>query len=133
MTRGLGAGAKPEIGRDAANEDRDRISEIEYLCQHFVTLSAKALQRPAPALSDEALDLLRGYHWPGNLRELRNVLERATLLCSGPVIVPEDLPAEKLGQQTKSREALTAQFKDVPDAERAQIAGGNCAKLYGLN
>ena len=33
----------------------------------------------------------------------------------------------------KSREALTAHFKDVPDAERAQIAGGNCARLYGLN
>jgi DNA-binding NtrC family response regulator len=53
-------------------------------------------RRPQPALSDEARAILLRYMWPGNIRELRNVIERAVLLCTD-VILLEHLPVEKMG------------------------------------
>jgi DNA-binding NtrC family response regulator len=53
------------------------------------------LQRvPAPVLSDGALAVLRSYRFPGNIRELRNVIERAVLLCEGEELLVEHLPAK---------------------------------------
>jgi DNA-binding NtrC family response regulator len=75
---------------------RDRIEEIEPLARHMLERSAAALKQPAPALSREARRLLEAYPWPGNIRELRNVMERAILLCDGGEITPEHLPLEKM-------------------------------------
>jgi transcriptional regulator with PAS, ATPase and Fis domain len=76
---------------------RERLGEIEGLAELFCAEFAKRLghKRP-PQLSKDALALLRTYHWPGNIRELRNFMERAVLLCSDGVITPRDLPAEKM-------------------------------------
>jgi DNA-binding NtrC family response regulator len=49
-------------------------------------------------LSREAAQLLKSYAWPGNIRELRNVIERAVLLCTGPRITPEHLPADRMAR-----------------------------------
>jgi transcriptional regulator with PAS, ATPase and Fis domain len=76
---------------------RERIPELEELCSSFLHQAALGLGRPPPRLSPPALDALNGYWWPGNLRELRNVLERAVLLCGGDDILPEHLPLEKMG------------------------------------
>ncbi|HEX8988316.1 MAG TPA: sigma-54-dependent Fis family transcriptional regulator [Rhodocyclaceae bacterium] len=61
-------------------------------------LAASLLERVAPdrelRVSDAAIRLLRRYDYPGNVRELRNILERASLLCDGEVIEPQHLPAE---------------------------------------
>jgi len=75
---------------------RDRPEEIESLARRFITAVAAASKRRAPRLSPEALELLIGYAWPGNIRELRNVMERALVLCEGSEITPEHLPIEKL-------------------------------------
>ena len=75
---------------------RQRVGEIEGLARHFIAqAAAQGGRKRAPELSTDALDLLRGYAWPGNIRELRNVIERACLLCSTK-IEPEHLPVEKL-------------------------------------
>jgi transcriptional regulator with GAF, ATPase, and Fis domain len=74
---------------------RDRPVEIEPFGRRFASEMARDLGRSAPAISAEALILLRSYAWPGNIRELRNVIHRAVLLCrSGPVITPDHLPRE---------------------------------------
>jgi len=67
---------------------RERLEDIAPLASHF--LEKFALRRPAPELSAEALQLLRGHGWPGNVRELQNVIERALILAEeNAVIRPE--------------------------------------------
>jgi DNA-binding NtrC family response regulator len=74
---------------------RERPEEIEPFGRRFAGEMARDLGRSAPEISAGALTLLRSYAWPGNIRELRNVIHRAVLLCrSGPVITPDHLPRE---------------------------------------
>src|SRR5204862_7325420 len=73
---------------------RERRDEIESLVRLFVTNASKG-GKPPP-VSPDALELLMSYPWPGNIRELRNVAERAVLLCNGGPIRPEHLPVEKM-------------------------------------
>jgi two-component system response regulator AtoC len=75
---------------------RERPSEIEALAQLFLARAAAELARPAPMLSADAVARLRAYVWPGNIRELRNMMERAALLCNGHIVTLEQLPLEKM-------------------------------------
>jgi DNA-binding NtrC family response regulator len=66
---------------------RDRPGEIEPLARAFLAQAcAQAGRARVPTFSSSALDLLRSHQWPGNIRELRNLIERAVLLCDGDVI-----------------------------------------------
>jgi two-component system, NtrC family, response regulator PilR len=71
---------------------RERREDLPEFCRYFVARFAADLGRPPPALSPQAMHLLDAHPWPGNLRELGNVLERAVTLASGDVIGPEVLP-----------------------------------------
>jgi two-component system response regulator AtoC len=76
---------------------RERASEIAPLARAFIAPASAQMSRgSAPALSPEAVEQLEAYSWPGNIRELRNVIERAVLLCTGDSIGPEHLPLEKM-------------------------------------
>jgi len=75
---------------------RARADEIEPLARSFAEAAARIGERAAPTLSAAALKLLLGYPWPGNIRELRNTIERALLISTGDSITPEDLPLEKM-------------------------------------
>ena len=72
---------------------RDRRREIEGLAQELIAKACTQAQRPAPRLTPEAIALLERYTWPGNIRELRNVLECAVLLASEGRIEASMLPA----------------------------------------
>ncbi len=74
---------------------RERVGEIEELARLFIATVSPGGTAP-PELSRESLALLRQYHWPGNIRELRNMMERSVLLCGGTIIRPEHLPLEKM-------------------------------------
>jgi two-component system response regulator AtoC len=77
---------------------RERTGEIDALAHSFAAASSRGLGLPTtPGFSDAARELLRHYRWPGNIRELRNVVERAVLLCGGDSIMPSHLPVEKMG------------------------------------
>lgn len=71
---------------------RERRSEIAPLARSFVERSARQAQRPIPELAADTIRALVEYTWPGNIRELRNVVERAVALCDGGQILPEHLP-----------------------------------------
>jgi NtrC-family two-component system response regulator AlgB len=71
---------------------RERRDDIEHLARGFVAFFARSVRRPAPELSDAALRCLIDYPWPGNLRELRNAIERAVILSPGRVIEPAAFP-----------------------------------------
>lgn len=71
---------------------RERTSIIPILTTGFLNEFAAATGRSVHGVSPEALKVLLAHHWPGNLRELRNVIERAVALCEGPVVELHDLP-----------------------------------------
>ncbi|GMG82659.1 sigma 54-interacting transcriptional regulator [Paralimibaculum aggregatum] len=62
---------------------RERPEDIAPLAEHFLKLSARRLNVPIPTLSNANVDQLRAYSWPGNARELQNVVERAVILAQG--------------------------------------------------
>jgi len=70
---------------------RERKEDIALLARHFINLNNREFHRGFEGLTPAALNKLRAYNWPGNVREFRNVLERAMLLGTGPVIEAEDL------------------------------------------
>jgi DNA-binding NtrC family response regulator len=73
---------------------RERGDDIRLLAEHCVARFAYEHRRATRAISREALALMAAYPWPGNVRQLYNVLERAVLLADGPVLLPAHLPAE---------------------------------------
>jgi DNA-binding NtrC family response regulator len=75
---------------------RERRSEILPLVRSFAAQFAREVDRPVPDISPDAARLLESYPWRGNVREVRNVVERALLLCEGSEILPEHLPIESM-------------------------------------
>lgn len=73
---------------------RARSGDILPLARHFIDKAAKMMNMPHPELDRRCCDLIEQYSWPGNIRELRNVMERALILCGGERIAPAHLPKE---------------------------------------
>jgi len=73
---------------------RERREDIAPLAHHFAVRAAKAVSRPTPALSPEVLAVLERHSFPGNVRELKNVIERAVALAGPSAIAPEHLYLE---------------------------------------
>ncbi len=71
---------------------RERDGDIELLATHFLARATSELSSPRRRLSPAAMAQLRQYRFPGNVRELRNLMERASILARGEVIEPGDLP-----------------------------------------
>ena len=71
---------------------RDRKQDIPLLADHFFARARTRLGRSVRSVSDEALESLVAYHWPGNIRELENVIERAVLVAEGGQLKRCDLP-----------------------------------------
>lgn len=86
---------------------RDRKSLIGKLLNKFLCDSSQRLGVQTPICTDETLDLIRDYDWPGNIRELRNVVERAVTLCDSNIITPFELTPElrKMGSPSKRESA----------------------------
>lgn len=70
---------------------RERAEDIEPLAKYFVTRIARSMSRPVKTISKEGVQMMLSYDWPGNIRELRNVIERAIVLCKGDTVEPADL------------------------------------------
>ena len=75
---------------------RERKKDIQDLTEYF--LRKFAGDNPVPTISNEALHLLQEYHWPGNIRELSNVIQRCVVLADGDTIAVSDLPKEQVEQ-----------------------------------
>jgi len=71
---------------------RDRTPDLPTLAQHFLDLQSKELDRHFVGFSDQAMQLLKNYTYPGNVRELSNIIERAAVLSKGQTITASDLP-----------------------------------------
>jgi DNA-binding NtrC family response regulator len=72
---------------------RERISDIPALAEHFLKNVCESTNKKVHGFSDDAMQALQRYRWPGNVREMQNVIERAVLLGKNSVIGIEDLPS----------------------------------------
>jgi transcriptional regulator with GAF, ATPase, and Fis domain len=101
---------------------RERPDDIPVLAEAFLDEIAKSVGRPAAGLSKDARDRLLAHAWPGNIRELRNAIERAVILCEGGLITGEHLPISLAGAPKPKTVALPAgppaetQAAGVPEA-----------------
>ena len=73
---------------------RERGSDLDLLASHLVARYAREHKRPVRAISEEVFSVLRRHPWPGNVRQLRNAMERAVVMSQGEVLLPEHLPGD---------------------------------------
>ena len=121
---------------------RDRRDDIPMLVRHFVQKHAKRCKVKPRPISREALACLQNYDWPGNVRELENAIERALVLGSSDMILPEDLP-ESLLEGTPPPEMTEAKYHAavkelkkqlILDAvEQTQGSYADAARILGVH
>ena len=112
------ADLKEKVRRDQFREDlyfrlrvvdiilpplRERKEDIPLLCQHFLTIFENKMKKGVTGFSDSVMELLLNHSWPGNIRELEHVIERAYVLCVSDTITTDHLPAEILVAETPLR------------------------------
>jgi len=90
---------------------RDRREDVPELARYFLESCAREHDKAARAISPDALRALDGYSFPGNVRELENIIERAVALAVGPIIGLGDLPQEVSGAAARTTPALL----DLPE------------------
>lgn len=99
---------------------RERLDDLEDLVAYFVRKFNRKLNRHVHGFSKEALDILRGYRWPGNIRELENLIERSFIVETGSLIQPDSLP-ENVRQSAHSNQVafdLPGSYEGPLDFER---------------
>lgn len=99
---------------------RERPTDIPLLIADFVKKFSARLSKPAPSVTPEALELLTQFPWPGNIRQLENVVERFLVMCDGETILPEHLPEEIL--EYEERRFLESQTGGTSLKERVRDA-----------
>jgi NtrC-family two-component system response regulator AlgB len=100
---------------------RERPEDVLRLARRFLVFFAKSARRQPQELSKAAEAALLSYAWPGNIRELRNAIERTAILWPAQVIEPEAFPAHISGQAKSAAPQLGGNFK-LDDIEREHIA-----------
>lgn len=104
---------------------RERKEDIPLLVMHFVDMVCCDNNRTPLQITPEAMTILEQYDYPGNIRELRNTIERMVVLARGDVLTADDVP-----QQIRSFQAVPAAVQTVNAAETAKLdLGGNERKL----
>jgi len=120
----------------------DRGDDLLMLTAYFVRVFAERYQKTIGAISDRALELLRGHAWVGNVRELRNVIERAVIVASDDTLRAEHLPDELRGEAAALADRppgarLTLAEMEARHIARvlAQTAGqiGTAAEILGIH
>jgi two-component system, NtrC family, response regulator PilR len=112
---------------------RDRREDIPLIAEHFLAKFTEQMGKAIAGISREAMELLVGYDWPGNIRELENVLERAVALESTPAVLPDSLPltirgeSRRAGASAPAVDALPASGFDL-EAHVKQIERGYIAE-----
>jgi formate hydrogenlyase transcriptional activator len=99
---------------------RERREDIPLLVWHFARLFAARMKRDYESISRETMKALCVYDWPGNIRELQNLIERAVILCRGPVL---EVPARDLEHHTVTvpHSGHSGQHQTLEETNRAQI------------
>ena len=100
---------------------RERVEDIPLLVDHFVSLSMTRFHKNIEGFSEDAMDLLITYSWPGNVREVENIVQRAIILAKEPVIQEWDLPPEIRRQTKESYFDVEKLETDIPLNQKVEI------------
>lgn len=100
---------------------RERISDIEALANHFVTLFSEKTNKKIKPLSRNFVEILKQYSWNGNIRELKNVIERCVILCDSDELSIENLPSEFQTISSGSKGGRQLSAFDLASAEKLHI------------
>jgi len=100
---------------------RHRKEDIPILAAYFIELHGKKFGRRMQTLNPKVLQELLTYHWPGNIRELENLLERSVLLASGDTIQKINLPPPKVDLVEHGRGEMSVRLQSLADSERQHI------------
>ena len=121
---------------------RERKEDIPLLANYFLQRYALETKKQFSAIAEEAHAKLLAYPWPGNVREIANVIERAVVLGDGPTLTVAQLPSRVGGEQDRNPAVLPS-YHEAIDSYRRQVitaalaqAGGNraaAAKALGLH
>jgi two-component system response regulator PilR (NtrC family) len=95
---------------------RERREDIALLAEHFVVKYNEQMGKTISGISHESMELLARYDWPGNIRELENVIERAVALEPTPAILPDSLPAVVRGETARPAAASGPAGEALPDS-----------------
>ncbi len=118
---------------------RERREDIPILVEHFLSRAATGGRACRPGISDEAMNMLVEYDWPGNIRELKNTIEYAVVTCCGDLIGPGDLPiagAKAKGEGGEARDGSLAQTEKREILRTLEQFGGHkarTAEFLGIN
>ena len=120
---------------------RERPDDIPLLVQHFVEQATRRMRKAIDTIPSETMEALIRYRWPGNIRELENVIERAVILSPGPVLrlSPQDLKSRIMpGQQTDRHQTLEEVernhiLKTLKDTRWVLSGPSGAAARLGLN
>jgi PAS domain S-box-containing protein len=117
---------------------RERKQDIPLLADHFIRRFNLRKERNVQGLSREALDFLMDYPFPGNVRELENIIEFAFITCKGPVIGLEHLPKDLLQEADRPRPALSGAEQEEVEKIRAvlqqyQTSRPRAARAMGIS
>jgi DNA-binding NtrC family response regulator len=93
---------------------RERVEDIPLLVAHFIKKGKQKLGKEIGGVSPQAMALLTAYAWPGNIRELENVIQRMTVIAKGEALDVEDLPMEIRGQANEFK----AELKNLKEISR---------------
>jgi DNA-binding NtrC family response regulator len=120
----------------------NRDGDIPLLAYHFLTQKCQAMKKDVQSITREGMELLCQYTWPGNIRELENVIERAVALASGPEIQAGDLPEYIRNLSVETYRRYDSKFPTLEEQEKNYIkwvldkCDGNktkAAKLMGID
>ncbi|MDI6726714.1 MAG: sigma-54 dependent transcriptional regulator [Smithellaceae bacterium] len=97
---------------------RDRKGDIPLLIKHFMKKYADDLGKSSQEMAPDALALLESYNYPGNVRELENLIERAVVLCTGEIIVKENLELHEGKDDAGKRSPVPYNLEELNEAKR---------------
>ena len=100
----------------------DRRDDIPLLCQHFLKKFAERQNKKMEKISREVLDVLTDYEFPGNVRELENIMERAVTLCTGPTIGLQHLAPDLQQRRFQVERRQRREFLTLEDNEKEYIS-----------
>ncbi len=120
-----------DVVRIAVPPLRDRQGDVDVLVAHLLERFGK--QAGITRIASDAAEKLRAYHWPGNVRQLRNAMERACTLGNAPELVLQDLPPELRGEQSVTpAEPTDAELGTFQEMKARRIAAMEQTYVEGL-
>jgi len=114
---------------------KERIQDITPLAKHFIALHGKKYKREELSLTPGAIQALEAYHWPGNVREMSHLMERAVLLAQGSSLEQEDLHLSNLKQNNNLPMMTLDQAEQILIEQALELSQNNVPKagvLLGL-